>query len=466
MAAHPVFSFDDVDNDNTQMLLEHCHLQPAEPGTSNGTPMSVDFNALLGPLIPSPNPAPVSANMFSWIEATGPNENDYNYVCIVAGCGQRFARFEGLDCHLTDHYKNEYAGRLPEAGTHFTCPVTRCNLPLKESEHVYRHLRSHVFHASKQKTGLDVYREMFPDLRSCGFERSPLLQLEGEPWICGWKNCEKPFDDLTQFVDHVTSHMDDVSSADLDELGTYHCEWVSGIERTRCPQSFLNRRCLRVHLTCHSGDRACACPFCGALFTNRTKFKDHVMRRLPEGEATLSCALCQKKFATSRLLKLHCRKHVKSVKCAYCDVVMDCASAVAKHMKLVHAKIKNEKCDECGMTFGIKADLQKHVAAMHEIEPKFRCRSCPKKFRWEKQLREHEKTHLENYIANRYLCHKCPMKYKSGSSLSRHFTSVHNLPLPNGFNRFQYKKCHDGFYRLQTARCISKEVIEAAKLHV
>lgn len=89
------------------------------------------------------------------------------------------------------------------------------------------------------------------------------------------------------------------------------------------------------------------------------------------------------------------RKHVKSVKCAYCEVVMDCASAVAKHMKIVHAKVKNEKCPECGIKFGLKTDLQKHIDAIHKSEPQFACRYCPKRFRWVKQQITHEKTHCE-----------------------------------------------------------------------
>ena len=167
---------------------------------------------------------------------------------------------------------------------------------------------------------------------------------------------------------------------------------------------------------------------------------------------------------------------------------MDCASAITKHMKLVHAKIRSEKCKLCDASFGLKTDLQKHIAAIHQKEPQFTCPQCPNlKFRWQKQLRLHEKSHntvsylksdttlflvilnhnnvfFQNYIADPYLCHKCTMKYKSGSSLSRHFTSVHNLALPTGFNRFQYKKCHDGYYRLQTARCLSNDVVEASKL--
>lgn len=74
---------------------------------------------------------------------------------------------------------------------------------------------------------------------------------------------------------------------------------------------------------------------------------------------------------------------------------MDCASAVAKHMKIVHARIKEEKCPQCEQKFGLKTDLQKHLAAIHQTDPQFSCRYCDKKFRWEKQLRGHEKVHSE-----------------------------------------------------------------------
>jgi uncharacterized protein YodC (DUF2158 family) len=331
--------------------------------------------------------------------------------------------------------------------------------------HVYCHLRSHIFQAEKQKVGLEYYRKLFPSLIPCGFERTPYLPLEGDPWVCGWKNCKAIFDDLLFFTSHVASHLDNYNE-ERDEMGMYSCHWFSGIDVTQCNQKFSHKCFLKSHLKCHSGDKNMACPFCGVFLTNSIKLSDHVHRRQPLNDATLTCVLCQKKFSTIRLLKIHCRKHVKSVKCPFCHIIMDCTSAVSKHMEIVHARIRNEKCPECGLKFGLKTDLQKHIAAIHEAKPQFHCKfpNCDKKFRWEKQLRGHEKTHSEDYVPTPYLCHKCPMKYKNGSSLSRHFINIHNLPLPNGFSRFQYKKCHDGFFRLQISRCIAQNVTEAPKI--
>lgn len=59
-----------------------------------------------------------------------------------------------------------------------------------------------------------------------------------------------------------------------------------------------------------------------------------------------------------------------------------------------------------------------------------------------------------------YLCHLCNRKYRRGSALSKHFLTVHDLSVPAGFSCFQYKKCGDGLFRLQTKRYLSKTLVE------
>ena len=57
----------------------------------------------------------------------------------------------------------------------------------------------------------------------------------------------------------------------------FHCLWST--DERHCNQKFAHKFNLRVHLRVHSLDKVCACPFCGAMFTNNTKLSDHVLRR-------------------------------------------------------------------------------------------------------------------------------------------------------------------------------------------
>jgi hypothetical protein len=97
-----------------------------------------------------------------------------------------------------------------------------------------------------------------------------------------------------------------------------------------------NKNNLRIHVRHHSGDKYCACPFCGSFFANNTKLFDHINRRQNGGFlgqnfillknfflGDFICFLCQKKFNTARLLKIHCRRHVRNFKCAYCPMALE-----------------------------------------------------------------------------------------------------------------------------------------------
>lgn len=67
-------------------------------------------------------------------------------------------------------------------------------------------------------------------------------------------------------------------------------------------------------------------------------------------------------------------------------------------------------------------------------------------------------THEANYIKSPYLCHICGSTYQRGSALSKHLRTFHKLTVPHGFTRFQFKKCQDKMYRLETQRVLSDEL--------
>lgn len=67
-------------------------------------------------------------------------------------------------------------------------------------------------------------------------------------------------------------------------------------------------------------------------------------------------------------------------------------------------------------------------------------------------------SNFQVYIPYTHLCHLCDSKYANGFGLSRHLVRKHKCTIPHGFTRFQYKKCKDGYARLQTKRCLSRSL--------
>lgn len=58
------------------------------------------------------------------------------------------------------------------------------------------------------------------------------------------------------------------------------------------------------------------------------------------------------------------------------------------------------------------------------------------------------------------MCHVCNKVYCQGSTLSKHLKTRHNFEWPSGHSRFRYKLESDGYYRLQTLRYESVELVE------
>ncbi|VDN38708.1 unnamed protein product [Gongylonema pulchrum] len=233
---------------------------------------------------------------------------------------------------------------------------------------------------------------------------------------------------------------------------------------------FKNKARLRVHLRHHSGDKITACPYCGVFLASNSKLTDHLYRRVKAkvsvciadaakvgDERSVCCSLCHRQFETKRLLREHCRRHVMGYKCNYCIVTADSPSSLRRHIATVHAKERVYPCQFCEQRYFQRADLQRHEA-VHRSDYTNDCEQCGESFRWRKQLLAHLRKHDSDYKPYTHLCHLCPAKYMSGFGLSRHLIGRHRCKVPEGFSRFHYKKCKDGFARLQTSRCLSRDL--------
>lgn len=57
------------------------------------------------------------------------------------------------------------------------------------------------------------------------------------------------------------------------------CLWLHGAFLPGCACTFKGRSKLREHLRSHTQEKVVACPTCGGMFANNTKFFDHIRRQ-------------------------------------------------------------------------------------------------------------------------------------------------------------------------------------------
>uniref|UniRef100_A0A914ZJ81 C2H2-type domain-containing protein n=3 Tax=Parascaris univalens TaxID=6257 RepID=A0A914ZJ81_PARUN len=386
--------------------------------------------------------------------------------CLWKDCAVVFDNLQQLTFHIDEHI-----GLLScDVFSSLMCPIVECGLVLHSFVELRRHLHMHKFHAQRQYVGLRTVsqRADLLHLTSCGFAPSTRIVYEGALMRCEWADCGMLFEDISQYADHVRFHIDLLGSEDRDQRSLLRCCWRD------CSVGFRNKANLRIHVRHHSGDKATACPFCGAFLASNSKLFYHLLRKSISvgaelvsssscAQEDLLCILCQKRFEWDALLREHCRRHVMKHKCNFCSMTVDSPSALHRHIFSVHAKKRNYNCTQCTKKFAQRGDLERHMA-IHSDELEFTCDVCGEKFRWRKQLIAHARKHDKDYKQHTHLCHLCEAKYANGYGLSRHLVKKHNCPIPDGFTRFQYKKCADGFARLQTKRCLSKAL--ATKLGI
>lgn len=387
-----------------------------------------------------------------WVKKS---EHGNVYVCLWENCNSKL--FQNLD-ELEDHlFQHIYAYSAQPAGSSsgYTCQIKGCGIPLVAQDEFVMHMKIHLFHAHKQQRGFQIIEILLPEhsISQCNFIPSSRIVYSGNNLMCDWAGCQANFSDICEYINHLNGHID---ACHESKNFRFRCLWGSNGSEGGCQLDFLKKDTLRVHLHTHTGEKLCACPFCGAFFCSQQKYIDHILRR-QEGNSEYVCTYCKKVFPSQRLLNNHCKRHVKAFKCPNCSVAVNSSWELKRHISTVHAKIKTLACGECGRSFFQKSDLDKHMKLHYSIEL-FHCNFCEKKYRWKKQLKEHMKMHDEGYIACPYKCHLCDMNFKRGVLLSKHFINVHQMSIPMGFSRFSYKKFPDGLFRLRTKRCLNKDL--------
>ncbi|XP_012688245.1 histone H4 transcription factor-like isoform X2 [Clupea harengus] len=372
-------------------------------------------------------------------------------ACEWGSCQETFCDMQTFCRHVEEHQKTWTHCLDTEEDIDFDCQWRDCGLCAMDSDaELLRHAFFHCYHTKLKQWGLAILQTQ-PARGTCsvGLYNRNILPEVTDNLTCLWEYCGVSMNNPEWFYRHVENHAQSLSSASTGKLEkTICCGW------TDCKASFKGQFKLREHLRSHTQEKIVACPFCGGMFANNTKFFDHIQRQTTTEDQTFQCSHCLKYLATERLLRDHMRNHVHSYKCSLCDMTCPSPSAVKNHMRFRHSTEKPYSCDLCDYSCKNEFDLQKHMDK-HNYEPAYHCDhdNCDFATRSMQSFKSHYKrVHELGDSAPRYLCHVCEQSFSRGNNLTVHLRKKHQFKWPSGHPRFRYTEHEDGFMRLQLFR--------------
>ncbi|WKX91471.1 hypothetical protein Q1695_009926 [Nippostrongylus brasiliensis] len=398
----------------------------------------------------------------SWVRRGGEDPTKVLFVCMWDECHHVMDTKDELAVHLDGHLDRHVQSTQQCSDAKWPCPIATCSNVTDHVVDLRRHLSMHQFHAHAQYVAMLMIgaKEDFRSMKGCGFPSSLDIVYSGEIIYCLWDDCNNDFSDPLELFNHVMAHVDFLSNDDRvwDEKrrkrNQYKCLW------DHCDR-FFDGKGLRRHVRQHSGEKYCACPFCGRFFSRPDKLYEHLRKRAPTSDSSDAhlCLLCDRRFGDERSLVNHVKQHINGRQCPTCGLAVQLPKDLHRHILVKHTeRMKTMYCPVCSKSFYCATDLLRH-SAVH-APPKEECSTCGERFRWKKQLDKHMLTHATNAIEKPYLCHICEATYGTGHGLTRHLSQKHECPVPEGFSRFSYKKCADGYYRLQTYKLVRTDLLE------
>ncbi|CAH1793121.1 unnamed protein product [Owenia fusiformis] len=328
------------------------------------------------------------------------------------------------------------------------------HIPTSAVADMNRHFFFHCFHTKLKCLGMLMVLQK--NLQGCLLDpqsRNMIPELP-EELQCGWRNCGIVIENPEYFYRHVEQHCNIYDGGNHLPVDAA-CLWEG------CACTFKSRHKLKDHLRSHTQEKLVACPTCGGLFSNRTKFIDHLKRQADMETQKFQCSHCNKMYPSERLLRDHMRHHVNHYKCMYCDMTCPSPSGLRTHIHYRHTSYKTDQCPYCEHSSKCASDLRKHIE-QHSEEPGYVCHveGCDYKARSYSALSNHFKTKHAELCNIKYGCHLCDQSVSSGTKLTYHLKTKHNFKWPSGHRRFRYKLDEDGVHRLQTVRYESVELSE------
>ncbi|XP_063901378.1 histone H4 transcription factor-like isoform X2 [Zophobas morio] len=369
-------------------------------------------------------------------------------ICEWNSCYQAFTEVPSFNKHVKEHihYYN-----FDEDPDNLHCCWLECSYNANSIDDLNQHVCFHAYHTRLKSVGKNVeFREKLPE---CTQSERFVIPVQVDGYHCEWEFCYEKFITLFEFFEHVRIHI--YHNPKRREEGEINCCWKGCTSAGR----FASQYKLSEHMRIHTREKIIACPTCGNLFSNRTKFCDHRRRQLPINLQSYLCSQCSKYFPSERLLRDHMRLHINHYKCSMCEMTCPKPSILAKHIRYKHLNEKPYKCTQCNYRCVSKHNLDIHIKK-HNPDSEFKCSDCDYTCRSLFGLdRHYQKNHGKEWNSV-YECHNCKKQFIRGGFLTKHLMKVHNYHWPSGHSRFRYKEDQDGIYRLQTVRYETLDVTE------
>ncbi|CAB3986420.1 Histone H4 transcription factor [Paramuricea clavata] len=380
-----------------------------------------------------------------------------SYACEWGDCSFVSDNFDTFYEHVRGHTTNFFCDLddVNDDSEENDCQWRQCFSDSFENEpELIRHVLFHAYHANLKDLGLKAQTKA--ELAPCTLDPHArnLVPEFPEQFHCLWENC----DVITSCPKYYYRHVDGHTGSTVKEWphSKILCKWKD------CTFTSTKRFKLKEHCRTHTNERCFSCPNCGGLFSNKTKFTDHLRRQNTMESESYQCSHCLKYCASERILRDHMRHHINNVKCSLCDMTCPTQSALQHHINFRHSEEKPYSCDMCETSFKMPNDLRRHQQT-HSPIYSYTCEEegCNYAAKALQSLRRHHKVWHESPVTEqggRYECHICCVRYTRGTALTKHLKKQHTFRWPAGHKRFRYKEDNDGIYRLQTVRFESVEL--------
>ncbi|XP_066254722.1 zinc finger protein 658B-like isoform X33 [Euwallacea similis] len=203
-----------------------------------------------------------------------------------------------------------------------------------------------------------------------------------------------------------------------------------------CSASFQHEKALQAHVKQkHLKQFEYFCSLCSEGFVLAADFRFH---KESIHQPKKSCRFCQKLFPSSRDLKIHMSKHLKSGHTQQCPVCNEFCWNLKMHMRMNHSEEdKTWTCEICEKEFKIKHSYNLHMKIHYDMK-NFTCEICGKRFLTRHHLKVHTRTHTGE---KPHECEVCGVRFAYRGTLIEHFT-IHSGEKP-----FRCEHCGKNFSR-------------------
>lgn len=383
-------------------------------------------------------------------------DEQLNLRCEWKNCTLETSKEKVFLDHMSSHIPELELKIFENNTATYVCGWKNCPYETSLTTEITWHIYYHSYHQKLKSIGYNFKQRN--KLTQC-LRETDWSNMELPPTlICQWDDCLETFNKYQTFLDHVTIHIEKYPRGNKVE-GGIQCKW-SG-----CKNNFPSIHKLKDHMRSHTKEKTIACPDCGLMVSTNSKFREHCDRQISVETQGFLCSFCNKFYPTEKILQGHVRQHFYSKKCNLCDMICESPATLAKHIRYRHLDERAFACQLCKHTAKTQQDLDYHMS-VHTKGPMFRCSvdGCAYQCKNAYVLDRHvEKIHCQE--TRWYCCHECPVKYQKSYRLTRHLIDVHHISLNIGHKRFQYQRCVDGCYRVQTTRfefCKDNEVTTLA----